>query len=468
MALNGWEENTPDSMMKRTKNARYAAAALLAAGTLMAIPGLADQTGEKARDDKPGNKEAASAKSAEEAKLLECVKAPPPKPISEQIQKGLAYLARIQNADGGWGQGGGWRINATGGSGRVAADQAEDRSDVGNSCVTMMAFLRSGAEFRTGPYAENLRKGAEYVMKAVEAADEDSLYVTHVRDTQLQSKIGRYVDTFLAAQILAEMKDQMATPEAEERRKKLLDKVVAKIGKHQKDDGAFAGNSGWASVLSQGLCSRSLNAAKLAGAQVSDEMLERDNNQNLAGLDPDSGTFGAVAGSPSSAGVSLYTTSSKLRGMQENTVVNAQRRKELEAVVQSGEASDEKKEEARKDLKKIDGIEATKQVAYQAINSAVQNDNFVKGFGNNGGEEFLSYMNISETMRAKGGQEWSDWDKKISDSINAAQNEDGSWAGHHCITGRTFCTAGALLTLMADRAPIPAVEAGDETAKVAN
>ena len=51
-----------------------------------------------------------------------------------------------------------------------------------------------------------------------------------------------------------------------------------------------------------------------------------------------------------------------------------------------------------------------------------------------------------------------------------AQNEDGSWSGHHCITGRTFCTAGALLTLMADRAPMPAVEEdvkkGGKTAKV--
>ena len=32
---------------------------------------------------------------------------------------------------------------------------------------------------------------------------------------------------------------------------------------------------------------------------------------------------------------------------------------------------------------------------------------------------------------------------------------DGSWAGNHCITGRTFCTATALLVLMGDRAPRP-------------
>ena len=153
-------------------------------------------------------------------------------------------------------------------------DQAEDRSDVGNSVVALISFMRVGQDLRTGEYAENLRKGVEYVFSTMEKCNDETLFVTHVRDTQLQSKIGRYVDTFLAAQLLAELKGQMLTPEAEERRANLLDAVVVKIGKHQGKDGAFAGNAGWASVLSQGLCSRSLNAARLAGAKVSDEMLE--------------------------------------------------------------------------------------------------------------------------------------------------------------------------------------------------
>jgi len=37
------------------------------------------------------------------------------------------------------------------------------------------------------------------------------------------------------------------------------------------------------------------------------------------------------------------------------------------------------------------------------------------------------------------------------------QNADGSWSGHHCITGRTFCTAAALNVLTIDRSPITAV-----------
>ena len=43
----------------------------------------------------------------------------------------------------------------------------------------------------------------------------------------------------------------------------------------------------------------------------------------------------------------------------------------------------------------------------------------------------------------------------MTENLERMQNADGSWAGHHCITGRTFCTATALLVLMGDRAPEP-------------
>jgi hypothetical protein len=34
------------------------------------------------------------------------------------------------------------------------------------------------------------------------------------------------------------------------------------------------------------------------------------------------------------------------------------------------------------------------------------------------------------------------------------QNEDGTWAGHHCITGRVAVTSAAILILQADREPV--------------
>ena len=47
-----------------------------------------------------------------------------PKPLSDAVKKGLTFLVKSQQEDGGWNQGGGWR-NATSG-GRVEGKEVED------------------------------------------------------------------------------------------------------------------------------------------------------------------------------------------------------------------------------------------------------------------------------------------------------------------------------------------------------
>jgi len=84
---------------------------------------------------------------------------------------------------------------------------------------------------------------------------------------------------------------------------------------------------------------------------------------------------------------------------------------------------------------------------------------FAAGFGSNGGEEFLSHLSIGESLILRGGEDWSKWDKSMTQNMNRIQNDDGSWSGHHCITGRTFCTSAALLVLMVDRTPTPIAQA---------
>ncbi len=60
-------------------------------------------------------------------------------------------------------------------------------------------------------------------------------------------------------------------------------------------------------------------------------------------------------------------------------------------------------------------------------------------------------MNVTEGVRDRGGKEWEDWRSKMTKTVCGAQNADGSWAGQHCITGRTFCTSTALLTLLVEQ-----------------
>jgi hypothetical protein len=112
---------------------------------------------------------------------------------------------------------------------------------VANTCLATLALLRAGNTPRTGPYARNVANAVEFICGHVTRADKDSLYVTGVRGTQVQSKIGPFVDTFLAALVLAELKGEMPDEKGEQKLVASLQKTVAKIEKHQKEDGTFAG-----------------------------------------------------------------------------------------------------------------------------------------------------------------------------------------------------------------------------------
>jgi len=436
---------------------------------------------------------------ADAAKSSEAGSAPDvkPKPISPGVQKGLDYLIEMQDASGGWGQGGGWRQSGTGG-GRVEGNDAKDRPDLGNTCIATLALIRAGNSPQEGPYAKNVARAVAFICDRVEGADKDSLYVTDVRDTQLQVKIGPYVDTFLAGLVLSELKGKMPADGSDKRLLAALDKTVSKIEKNQKSDGTFAGNNGWASVLSLGLCSKFINRAAQNDVAVSKEVLNRDFSQTVAGLDKNSGEFksaavlaastptsgvagpgpGAIAASGrtssagfaggttigggstatfafSDAGVKLYNSAGNASRLNDLGNTSALIENKANGVLASPTASADEKRNAKDDLAKVAEIKDAQQAAVNGIIRQLDDKQFIAGFGNNGGEEFLSYMNISEMLVVKGGDQWHSWDKSITDNLVRVQNKDGSWSGDHCITGRTFCTSAALLTLLADRAPVP-------------
>lgn len=420
------------------------------AGCTLALISAAWTPGALAKDSKPAR---SSSEAQAESKTEPKTAARKP---DEAVRIGLDYLLKQQQKDGGWGQGGGWRQGGDKSGGRVEGANVEDPPDLGNTCIGLVTLLRAGHAPAEGEHREASRKAFEFICAQVEQADERSLYVTSVRNTQLQVKIGTYVDTFLAGWALSELKGRIADESAEKRRAAALDKVVAKIERNQKDDGSFAENKGWAAVLSQGLCSKALNSAARSGAKVSDKALDKDQRQNLDGLDVAKGDFTAApaAGEPSSAGVSIYREAAKLAGLSERTRSNVARKAEAEKKIADTKAPEADKEKARAALEQVASDEKAWQTAQQAVAGKLADAKYVAGFGNNGGEEFLSYLNLGESLRERGGKEWDAWKEKMQVTLSTAQNEDGSWAGHHCITGRNFCTGAALLTLLIERAPV--------------
>src|SRR5439155_10093847 len=152
-------------------------------------------------------------------------------------------------------------------------------------CMAALALLRAGNTPKEGVYADNLLKAIDFICKQIEKADKDSLYVTEVRGTRLQGKLGPYVDTFTVSLLFAELKGRMPDEKSEQRLVAALDKTLVKIQKNQRQDGTWA-NEGWAPILSQSLASKGLNRAAQNGFQVSEETLARAEKYAKDNADP--------------------------------------------------------------------------------------------------------------------------------------------------------------------------------------
>ena len=87
----------------------------------------------------------------------------------------------------------------------------------------------------------------------------------------------------------------------------------------------------------------------------------------------------------------------------------------------------QEREKAQTKLKDLETNAKAQEEATKAVVQRLGDKQFIQGFGSNGGEEFLSYMQISETLLAKGGKEWQDWDKSMTVNLGRIQNPDGSW-----------------------------------------
>jgi hypothetical protein len=364
-----------------------------------------------------------------------------PKPLSEQVKRGTQWLVKHQLAQGAWGQG--EESAQMGGGGDL-----KDVPSVADTCLATLAMIRAGNTPTQGEYAKNVLHAVEFICGEIEESDSDSLFITSTRGTRVQMKLGPYIDSFVAAVVLPEVKDQMPDEAGKKRVAAALEKLLAKIQKNQLADGTWGGQ-GWATTIQQGMAVKGLNRAAQFGSQVNEEVRARAESQARQSFDKSSGKFKESG----SAGVQLYSAGSNLSSVTESVKTNEQRKNQLEQKLASSTASSSEKAEARDTLNRYQSAEKDLQAAQTAVIARLDDKQFIAGFGSNGGEEFLSYMNIGESLVVKGDDAWKAWDKSISENLYRVQNNDGSWSGHHCITGRTFCTSAALLVLMVDRSP---------------
>ncbi|MBX2973591.1 MAG: hypothetical protein KF797_10840 [Flavobacteriales bacterium] len=360
-----------------------------------------------------------------------------PDNVLRSEQRGLDWLVKAQAGNGGFGCGSHARQDIM--------DPHAVSADPATTAMVGMALMRMGNTPDQGPHAAALKKATDYLLAQVEAAPKGATNITQLTGTQIQSKLGANIDVALATQFLSNLVARIGEKHGSYlRAKRALNTCVGMIQRSQNADGSVQGD-GWAGVLQSSFAASALESAKNVGAEVDDESLDLARDYQKANFDANTGSVATER----AAGITLYAVSSSTR----NSAAQAREANErVEQAKREGRVAKDAKVDSRTlEEAGYSPAQAEKMsTAYEVYNAAKtqsQADNVISGFGNNGGEEFLSFLQTGESLVIAKDNSWKNWYGQTTKRLVDIQNNDGSWNGHHCITSPVFCTATSLLIL---------------------
>jgi hypothetical protein len=366
---------------------------------------------------------------------------PSPQRNAQYIENALSWLAKAQFDNGGWGAGSHNRQDIR--------DPKAVQVDPATTALSAMALVRAGNTLKQGEYADNVRRALTYLLEQVEASPEESSNITTLSGTQPQTKLGSNIDVSLCAQFFTRILHLNGHPATTKKRvTAALDKCLRKLQRAQNSDGSFAGGT-WAGVLQSAMANSALESGKAAGREVDEKVLERSKAYQQGNLDVESGEVRTDA----AAGVSLYA----LTGTQRATARDARKTEELMKEGKDSGLLDKNAEPTVSNLVKAGAPQEEAERLHKAYTQnemgrkQLEDEQVLSGFGNNGGEEYLSHMMTSESLVITGGNDWAAWSQKMGTRFEKIQNPNGSWSGHHCITSPVFCTAAVVLAMTAER-----------------
>jgi hypothetical protein len=354
----------------------------------------------------------------------------PTDPVVRAIDAGVEFVLRRQLENGGWCEG------------DVPALMPSDRAGVAHTALNALALLRTGGGKDLGSHAKSVARAVKFVCAAVEKADPASLGVATPQGTAIQMKLGPAIDTFLAMWLLAEVRGRIPDEAGNKRAAEALSRVIAKVERNQNPDGSWYKGFA-ASSLGPAVAARALSRAREAGASVDDAVLRRAQSHALDAA-ATRGTVWKLGGSyktpPAAAlpdglkpGMPLWldAAATHLGTVQSTPRAGRSGERPAEADRRARAAA----EEIIKDLKGPEWVNYLDHV-----------DTF------RGGEEYLSFLFVSEALADRGGKDWDLWRGRVGRRLVRQQHRDGSWSAEHCVCGGNFCTPAAVLTLLADPA----------------
>lgn len=271
-----------------------------------------------------------------------------------------------------------------------------------STAVSLLSLMARGSSWTRGRDAWAVGRGLSYVLAEVRRAGPATDLLPP--DGSLpQRKLGKNIHTYFAALVLCEALGMEGLDERSRRVRLAATRLVRRIARTQLPDGSW-NHDGWAPILATTSAFLALRSAHAVGIGFAGPSLDRV----LRYVESTYDRTGAFR-SGRAAGIPLYDTCSALRilyGM---------------------------------------GLEQTPHAVHatEGLFDPLRS----RTFGVNGGEEYLAWWFATSSLVHTGGPQWRRWYPELARKLLAVQNADGSWSGHHCLTGRVFCTATALLAL---------------------
>lgn len=346
-------------------------------------------------------------------------------------ERGAKWLVESQSKNGGWGCGSH--------TAQHLIDPAHVQTDPATTAFAAMALLKSGGGLVSNPYRKEILHALDRVLEDISIRPQNGK-ITALSGTQLQRKLGGNIDASLALEFLTEIKKQLPNHDYQARVDTAAKVCISLIEKSQAPNGSWT-DVGWAPVLQSAMATNALEMAK-TDYPVDDSVLSKSIDYHINNMETD------PLKNMDGAGVPLYVAASAQRATAEDAEEAGVL---LETAVVTGYGIVREKKEIGYAIESVTGdrVKAKRLAkAYIANKKATEllgKSETWKGFGNNGGEEYLSYKMSSEAMIKSNPEEWLKWKKEIESKFIASQNQNGSWSGHHCITSPVFCTAAVLL-----------------------
>ena len=280
------------------------------------------------------------------------------------------------------------------------------KDDIGCTAMVGLAKMASGHIPYQGNERLVVRDIIQYMLKKIAAMPESN--ITNQTSTQLQNKIGQQAHTFFALLFMSQVAGESHSIKHSY---SAIRKLVKAVVNSQLSDGSW-GRTSWAPVLGTVMGWTSLRSSHFAGFDVK--------------------------GSPEKTAEHLIKKMSSELGRNRRHWMHQLYKNAAGIRVLYAMGKDEEPV-VKKSFKEVVDLVSTGKTAFNQA----------------GGEEYLAFHLITETMLQKGGKDWAVWYPEVRDKIIGVQNRDGSWTGHHCITSRTFCTAAACLVLSAPNRYLP-------------